>query len=250
VHKGTVQRTEHLLFQNNIYFSKAQVPQFPDTSELCSPYQHCVINLLTILKAFVPKRCSPTVRASYVIFGQSTGDCFWHCIYGSRTETFDSSETKVSHLIRPWASSNHIWPSQPVSLGSILMLPANHKSSVIKIHKVHHLGGIFYNHYCPYNSPRKQKLFLGLTFQIAMELSVLLKAIINSDWTYLIISFNYTEQGVSWEFHINSTGQLIPHRWCFHLMVVVGFECSWDRESDAGGSVATGRGTHARQVNG
>jgi hypothetical protein len=27
--------------------------------------------------------------------------------------------------------------------------------------------------------------------------------------------------------------------------VVVGFECSWDPESYAGGSVATGRGTHA-----
>jgi hypothetical protein len=42
----------------------------------------------------------------------------------------------------------------------------------------------------------------------------------------------------------------IPHRWCLHLIVVVGFECSWDPESYAGGSVATGRGTHAGQVKG
>jgi hypothetical protein len=26
------------------------------------------------------------------------------------------------------------------------------------------------------------------------------------------------------------------HRWCLHLTVVVGFECSWDPESYAGGS--------------
>jgi hypothetical protein len=32
--------------------------------------------------------------------------------------------------------------------------------------------------------------------------------------------------------------------------VVVGFECSWDPESYAGGSVATGRVTHAGQVKG
>jgi hypothetical protein len=41
-----------------------------------------------------------------------------------------------------------------------------------------------------------------------------------------------------------------PHQWCLHLIVVVGFECSWDPESYAGGSVATGSGTHARQVKG
>jgi hypothetical protein len=31
-----------------------------------------------------------------------------------------------------------------------------------------------------------------------------------------------------------------------HLIVVVGFECSRDLESYAGGSVATGRDTHAK----
>jgi hypothetical protein len=34
------------------------------------------------------------------------------------------------------------------------------------------------------------------------------------------------------------------------LIVVVGFECSRDPESYAGGSVATGRVTHAAQVKG
>jgi hypothetical protein len=41
---------------------------------------------------------------------------------------------------------------------------------------------------------------------------------------------------------------LLPHRWCLHFIVVVGFECSRDPESYAGGSVATGRATHAEQV--
>jgi hypothetical protein len=36
----------------------------------------------------------------------------------------------------------------------------------------------------------------------------------------------------------------------FHLIVVVGLEYSWDPESYAGGSVATGTGTHAGQVDG
>jgi hypothetical protein len=39
-----------------------------------------------------------------------------------------------------------------------------------------------------------------------------------------------------------------PHRRCLHLIVVVGFECSWDPESYASGSVATGSVTHAGQV--
>jgi hypothetical protein len=42
----------------------------------------------------------------------------------------------------------------------------------------------------------------------------------------------------------------VPHRWCLHFIVVVGFECSWDPESYAGGSIATGRVTHAGQVKG
>jgi hypothetical protein len=41
-----------------------------------------------------------------------------------------------------------------------------------------------------------------------------------------------------------------PHRWCFHLIVVVGFGCSRDPESYAGRSVATGRSTLAGQVKG
>jgi hypothetical protein len=38
------------------------------------------------------------------------------------------------------------------------------------------------------------------------------------------------------------------HRWCLHPIVVVGFECFRDPESYAGGSIATGRVTHAEQV--
>jgi hypothetical protein len=41
-----------------------------------------------------------------------------------------------------------------------------------------------------------------------------------------------------------------PQRSCLHLIVVVGFECSWDPESYAGGSVVTGMVTHAGQVKG
>jgi hypothetical protein len=41
-----------------------------------------------------------------------------------------------------------------------------------------------------------------------------------------------------------------PHRCYPHLIVVVGFECSWDPESYAGDSVATGRATQAGQVKG
>jgi hypothetical protein len=37
----------------------------------------------------------------------------------------------------------------------------------------------------------------------------------------------------------------MPHRWCLHLIVVVGLECSRDPDSSAGGSVATVRVTHA-----
>jgi hypothetical protein len=39
-----------------------------------------------------------------------------------------------------------------------------------------------------------------------------------------------------------------PHRWCLNLIVMVGFECSRDPESYAGGSAAAGRGTHAGKV--
>jgi hypothetical protein len=44
--------------------------------------------------------------------------------------------------------------------------------------------------------------------------------------------------------------QVYLGRWCLHLIVVVGFERSRDPESYAGGSVATGRSTHAGQVTG
>jgi hypothetical protein len=44
--------------------------------------------------------------------------------------------------------------------------------------------------------------------------------------------------------------ELDPHRWYLHLIVVVGFESFWDPESYAGGSIATGRATHAGQVKG
>jgi hypothetical protein len=43
---------------------------------------------------------------------------------------------------------------------------------------------------------------------------------------------------------------VLPHQWCLHLIVVVGFECSRDPESYACGSIATGRVTHAGQVKG
>jgi hypothetical protein len=42
------------------------------------------------------------------------------------------------------------------------------------------------------------------------------------------------------------TDTLVPHRWCLHLIVVVGLSA----ESYAGGRVATGRVTHAGQVKG
>jgi hypothetical protein len=45
-----------------------------------------------------------------------------------------------------------------------------------------------------------------------------------------------------------SAALLLPHRWCLHLIVVLGFEWSRDPESYAGGSVATGRATSAGQV--
>jgi hypothetical protein len=51
-------------------------------------------------------------------------------------------------------------------------------------------------------------------------------------------------------FPFSRSGSWMPHRWCLHLIVVVGFECSRDPESYAGGSVATGRSTHAGQVKG
>jgi hypothetical protein len=49
--------------------------------------------------------------------------------------------------------------------------------------------------------------------------------------------------------YIRVLGQM-PHRWCLHLIVVVGFESSRDPQSYAGGSVATGRVIHARQIKG
>jgi hypothetical protein len=47
-----------------------------------------------------------------------------------------------------------------------------------------------------------------------------------------------------------SVNQIYPHRWYLHLIVVLGFECSRDPESYAGGSIATARVTHIGQVKG
>jgi hypothetical protein len=41
-----------------------------------------------------------------------------------------------------------------------------------------------------------------------------------------------------------------PHQCYPHLIVVVGFECSWDSESYTGSSIATGRAIQAGQVEG
>jgi hypothetical protein len=41
-----------------------------------------------------------------------------------------------------------------------------------------------------------------------------------------------------------------PHRWYLHFVVVVGLACLQDPESYAGGSIATGRVSHAGQVKG
>ena len=40
------------------------------------------------------------------------------------------------------------------------------------------------------------------------------------------------------------------HRWCIHVKVVGEFQSFHDPQSYAGGSVATGRDTQARQVKG
>jgi hypothetical protein len=49
---------------------------------------------------------------------------------------------------------------------------------------------------------------------------------------------------------LRTTNKALPHLWCLHLVVVVGFECPWHPESYAGGSVATDTVTHAGQVKG
>jgi hypothetical protein len=51
-------------------------------------------------------------------------------------------------------------------------------------------------------------------------------------------------------FLFNSAKILRPYPQYLYLIVVVEFECSRDTESYAGGSVATGRATHAGQVKG
>jgi hypothetical protein len=42
----------------------------------------------------------------------------------------------------------------------------------------------------------------------------------------------------------------MPHQCYPHLIMLVGFECSWDPESYTGGSIAAGRATQAGQVEG
>jgi hypothetical protein len=57
-------------------------------------------------------------------------------------------------------------------------------------------------------------------------------------------------KSVGMQYEYGKTALELPHQWRLHLIVVVGFECSRDPESYAGGSVATGRSTHAGQVKG
>jgi hypothetical protein len=70
----------------------------------------------------------------------------------------------------------------------------------------------------------------------------------------LIVSVWHTYPSVkACHFHIPLFVQYwacCPHRCYPRLIMVVGFECSWDPESYAGGSVATGRATQAGQVKG
>jgi hypothetical protein len=44
--------------------------------------------------------------------------------------------------------------------------------------------------------------------------------------------------------------EISPPRWCFHLIVVRGFEYARDPESYTSGSIATGRASLAGQVKG
>jgi hypothetical protein len=52
------------------------------------------------------------------------------------------------------------------------------------------------------------------------------------------------------QLNLDQVCTLEPHRWFFHLVVVVGLVCTNDPESYAGGIVATGRASQAGQVKG
>jgi hypothetical protein len=67
-------------------------------------------------------------------------------------------------------------------------------------------------------------------------------------WVNLFIIQNCNSLHISIFAHFTTPIRKLPHRRCLYLIVVVSFEGSWDPESYAGGSVATGRVTHAGQV--
>jgi hypothetical protein len=54
----------------------------------------------------------------------------------------------------------------------------------------------------------------------------------------------------TWTVNISKTNHSCPSRRCLHFEVVGGLEWSNDPESYAGGSVATGRDSHAGKVKG
>jgi hypothetical protein len=86
----------------------------------------------------------------------------------------------------------------------------------------------------PYNSPKSTSFTQKFCFRILSPIKM--RKQVSRPWI----------QKVNNSFNICSL--LTPRRWCLHLIVVVGFEWSWDPVSCAGGSVATGRATHAGQV--
>jgi hypothetical protein len=62
------------------------------------------------------------------------------------------------------------------------------------------------------------------------------------------MKLNYKHRFLNMDFLFQCLG--MPHRWCLHLIVLMGFDCSRDPESYAGGSVAISRATHIGQVKG
>jgi hypothetical protein len=55
----------------------------------------------------------------------------------------------------------------------------------------------------------------------------------------------------SFSYRHKTENNLLPFHQCYpHLIMALGFEYSWDSESYADGSVATGRATQAGQVEG
>jgi hypothetical protein len=60
----------------------------------------------------------------------------------------------------------------------------------------------------------------------------------------------YDSFGEQVPLQIRKLNKHYAHRWCFHLVMVVGLVCTNDPESYAGGSVATGRASQAGQFKG